>query len=133
MYHDFSVLWKNPYCILISLKKKQVKNWAENFKFRLSTDDINELSLTPNGVQPTEPLSYQNPLFLIRQKTFLSEMGFFTDCWKKLPIKWQQHLFQKKNSLVRFGALKTSDSCKWHLWPVIKISKIAISKVLFLP
>ena len=64
-------------------EKKQVKNWAENFKFRLSTDDINELSLTPNGVQPTEPLSYQNPLFLLWQKTFLSEMGIFTDHRKK--------------------------------------------------
>ena len=80
------------------LLKKQVKNWAENFKFRLSTDDINELSLTPNGVQPTEPLSYQNPLFLLWQKTFQSEMGFFTDCWEKFPIKWQKHLPIRKET-----------------------------------
>ena len=82
-FSGFSLLLNNKYsCIMfpspftpkkrffmhhIFLLKKQVKNWAENFKFRLSTDDINELSLTPNGVQPTEPLSYQNPLFLLWQ------------------------------------------------------------------
>ena len=99
-FSGFSLLLNNKYsCIMfpspftpkkrffmhhIFLLKKQVKNWAENFKFRLSTDDINELSLTPNGVQPTEPLSYQNPLFLLWQKTFVSKIDIFTDYyWKK--------------------------------------------------